>query len=76
MFLLSLICDQNLINQGRQKVIEATNALKSILREPVEDTIAKVVSAGNATFVVKRSIINDVTFLSLGCYSFVCGQHV
>uniref|UniRef100_A0A3Q3W1Z0 DNA helicase n=1 Tax=Mola mola TaxID=94237 RepID=A0A3Q3W1Z0_MOLML len=33
---------ENLINQGRQKVIEATNALKSILREPVEDTIAKV----------------------------------
>uniref|UniRef100_A0A9J8AAA6 DNA helicase n=1 Tax=Cyprinus carpio carpio TaxID=630221 RepID=A0A9J8AAA6_CYPCA len=33
---------QDLINQGRQKVIEATNALKSVPREPLEDIIAQV----------------------------------
>ncbi|XP_068596338.1 transcriptional regulator ATRX [Brachionichthys hirsutus] len=33
---------EDLINQGRQKVIEATNALKSLPRESVEDTIARV----------------------------------
>uniref|UniRef100_A0A9J8DBE5 DNA helicase n=1 Tax=Cyprinus carpio carpio TaxID=630221 RepID=A0A9J8DBE5_CYPCA len=32
---------QDLINQGRQKVIEATNALKSVPREPLEDIIWK-----------------------------------
>jgi len=35
---------QDLINQGRQKVIEATNALKTLSRETLEDTIARVVS--------------------------------
>ncbi|KAK2890590.1 hypothetical protein Q8A67_013233 [Cirrhinus molitorella] len=33
---------EDLINQGRQKVIEATNALKSVPREPLEDIIAQV----------------------------------
>ncbi|XP_040903531.1 transcriptional regulator ATRX [Toxotes jaculatrix] len=33
---------EDLINQGRQKVIEATNALKTLSREPLEDTIARV----------------------------------
>ncbi|XP_035017008.1 transcriptional regulator ATRX isoform X2 [Hippoglossus stenolepis] len=33
---------EDLINQGRQKVIEATNALKTFSRESVEDTIARL----------------------------------
>ncbi|XP_029703212.1 transcriptional regulator ATRX isoform X2 [Takifugu rubripes] len=33
---------ESLINQGRQKVIEATNALKALPRESLEDVIAKV----------------------------------
>ncbi|KAM7000642.1 transcriptional regulator ATRX [Tautogolabrus adspersus] len=33
---------EELINQGRQKVIEATNALKTFSRESMEDTIARV----------------------------------
>ncbi|XP_019121038.2 transcriptional regulator ATRX isoform X2 [Larimichthys crocea] len=33
---------EDLINQGRQKVIEATNALKTLSRESLEDTIARV----------------------------------
>ncbi|KAM4732861.1 transcriptional regulator ATRX [Anableps anableps] len=33
---------EDLINQGRQKVIEATNALKSLVRESVEDIIARI----------------------------------
>ncbi|KAM4586706.1 transcriptional regulator ATRX [Fundulus diaphanus] len=33
---------EDLINQGRQKVIEATNALKSLSRESVEDIIARI----------------------------------
>nr|XP_046261942.1 transcriptional regulator ATRX [Scatophagus argus] len=33
---------EDLINQGRQKVIEATNALKSLPRESLEDTIGRV----------------------------------
>ncbi|XP_073676097.1 transcriptional regulator ATRX isoform X2 [Garra rufa] len=33
---------EELINQGRQKVMEATNALKSVPREPLEDIIAQV----------------------------------
>ncbi|XP_068181353.1 transcriptional regulator ATRX [Antennarius striatus] len=33
---------EDLINQGRQKVIDATNALKALPREPLEDTIARV----------------------------------
>ncbi|XP_029958130.1 transcriptional regulator ATRX isoform X2 [Salarias fasciatus] len=33
---------EDLINQGRQKVIEATNALKTLGRESLEDTIASV----------------------------------
>ncbi|MEQ2290584.1 hypothetical protein AMECASPLE_004590 [Ameca splendens] len=33
---------EDLINQGRQKVIEATNALKSLARESVEDIIARI----------------------------------
>ncbi|CAN9514882.1 unnamed protein product [Ophioblennius macclurei] len=33
---------EDLINQGRQKVIQATNALKTLQREPLEDTIAAV----------------------------------
>lgn len=33
---------EDLINQGRQKVIEATNALKNLSRESLEDTIARV----------------------------------
>ncbi|XP_065815177.1 transcriptional regulator ATRX isoform X1 [Labrus bergylta] len=33
---------EELINQGRQKVIEATNALKTFCRESLEDTIARV----------------------------------
>lgn len=39
----SHICVQGLINQGRQKVIEATNALKMVPRESLEDIISKVV---------------------------------
>lgn len=35
---------KDLINQGRQKVMEATNALKSVPREPLEDIVAQVVS--------------------------------
>ena len=38
------ICVQELINQGRHKVIEATNALKTLSRESLEDTIARLVS--------------------------------
>ncbi|XP_066504540.1 transcriptional regulator ATRX isoform X2 [Hoplias malabaricus] len=33
---------EELINQGRQKVVEATNALKSLPREPLEDIIGQV----------------------------------
>uniref|UniRef100_A0A8C8A3P6 DNA helicase n=1 Tax=Oryzias sinensis TaxID=183150 RepID=A0A8C8A3P6_9TELE len=33
---------EDLINQGRQKVIEATNALKTLPRESLEDVIAEV----------------------------------
>uniref|UniRef100_A0A7N6AFL2 DNA helicase n=1 Tax=Anabas testudineus TaxID=64144 RepID=A0A7N6AFL2_ANATE len=33
---------EDLINQGRQKVIEATNALKTLTREPLEDTISRI----------------------------------
>ncbi|XP_074529669.1 transcriptional regulator ATRX [Halichoeres trimaculatus] len=33
---------EDLINQGRQKVIEATNALKTLGRETMEDTIARL----------------------------------
>ncbi|XP_059378160.1 transcriptional regulator ATRX-like [Carassius carassius] len=33
---------EDLINQGRQKVIEATNALKSVHREQLEDIVAQV----------------------------------
>lgn len=33
---------EDLINQGRQKVMEATNALKTLSRESMEDTIARV----------------------------------
>ncbi|KAM4555400.1 transcriptional regulator ATRX [Odontesthes bonariensis] len=33
---------EDLINQGRQKVIEATNALKALSRETLEDTIARL----------------------------------
>ncbi|XP_072520399.1 transcriptional regulator ATRX isoform X2 [Salminus brasiliensis] len=33
---------EELINQGRQKVVEATNALKALPREPLEDIIQKV----------------------------------
>uniref|UniRef100_A0A8D0A4X4 DNA helicase n=1 Tax=Sander lucioperca TaxID=283035 RepID=A0A8D0A4X4_SANLU len=36
------ICVQDLINQGRHKVIEATNALKTLSRESLEDTIARL----------------------------------
>uniref|UniRef100_A0A665WNC9 DNA helicase n=1 Tax=Echeneis naucrates TaxID=173247 RepID=A0A665WNC9_ECHNA len=42
MFYISFMFPQDLINQGRQKVIEATNALKSLSRESLEDTIARV----------------------------------
>uniref|UniRef100_A0A8C9TWU7 DNA helicase n=1 Tax=Scleropages formosus TaxID=113540 RepID=A0A8C9TWU7_SCLFO len=35
---------EDLINQGRQKVMEATNSLKSIPRETLEETIQRVVS--------------------------------
>lgn len=44
MFSISIICAQDLVNQGRQKVIEATNALKTLSRETLEDIIARVVS--------------------------------
>lgn len=37
---------KDLINQGRQKVMEATNALKALPREPLEDIIGQVVSNG------------------------------
>ncbi|XP_027010347.2 transcriptional regulator ATRX isoform X1 [Tachysurus fulvidraco] len=33
---------EELINQGRQKVVEATNALKALPREPLEDVIGQV----------------------------------
>ncbi|XP_053486301.1 transcriptional regulator ATRX isoform X1 [Ictalurus furcatus] len=33
---------EDLINQGRQKVLEATNALKSLPREPLEDIVGQV----------------------------------
>uniref|UniRef100_A0A8C3ANN8 DNA helicase n=1 Tax=Cyclopterus lumpus TaxID=8103 RepID=A0A8C3ANN8_CYCLU len=33
---------EDLINQGRQKVIEATNALKTLARESLEDAIARL----------------------------------
>ncbi|XP_053284237.1 transcriptional regulator ATRX isoform X2 [Pleuronectes platessa] len=33
---------EELINQGRQKVIEATNALKTFSQEPLEDTISRL----------------------------------
>ncbi|XP_037637124.1 transcriptional regulator ATRX isoform X2 [Sebastes umbrosus] len=33
---------EDLINQGRQKVIEATNALKTLVRESLEDIIGRV----------------------------------
>lgn len=35
---------KELINQGRQKVLEATSALKSLPREPLEDIIGQLVS--------------------------------
>lgn len=41
---LTFICLQDLINQGRQKVIEATTSLKTLARESPEDTIARLVS--------------------------------
>lgn len=37
---------KELINQGRQKVVEATNALKALPREALEDIIGQVVSDG------------------------------
>lgn len=67
MFFISFICLQTLLNQGRQKVIEATNALKTLPREPLEDTIGKVVSVKNSSLFVKRSAFNEVTILSLEC---------
>lgn len=83
MFSVSFICVQDLINQGRQKVIEATNALKSLSRESLEDTIARVVSVktsatqllnqspvsedGLNNLFVKRSAINEVIALSFDC---------
>ncbi|KAB5571087.1 hypothetical protein PHYPO_G00220900 [Pangasianodon hypophthalmus] len=33
---------EDLINQGRQKVLEATNALKALPREPLEDIVGQV----------------------------------
>uniref|UniRef100_A0A671M5Q3 DNA helicase n=1 Tax=Sinocyclocheilus anshuiensis TaxID=1608454 RepID=A0A671M5Q3_9TELE len=36
------LCSKDLIYQGRQKVMEAANALKSVPREPMEDIIAQV----------------------------------
>uniref|UniRef100_A0AAQ4P532 DNA helicase n=1 Tax=Gasterosteus aculeatus aculeatus TaxID=481459 RepID=A0AAQ4P532_GASAC len=39
---LTFICLQDLINQGRQKVIEATTSLKTLARESPEDTIARL----------------------------------
>lgn len=52
MLFVSFVCVQALINQGRQKVIEATNALKTLPREPLEDIIGKVVSV---IFICHRS---------------------
>lgn len=45
----SHVCAQGLINQGRQKVIEATNALKMVPRESLEDIISKVVRLRNSS---------------------------
>lgn len=56
-FFISIICVQSLINQGRQKVIEATNALKTLPREPLEDTISKVVSVQNLSVLSKEVLL-------------------
>ncbi|OON97899.1 MAG: hypothetical protein ATN36_02160 [Epulopiscium sp. Nele67-Bin005] len=48
---VSFICFQDLINQGRQKVIQATTALKALQRESLEDTIARVVSVKEVLLV-------------------------
>ena len=51
----SFTCVQDLINQGRQKVLEATNALKALPRESYEDIVARAVSAADCrhTFELK-----------------------
>ena len=35
---------QDLVNQGRQKVIETSNAINSLQGEPLEDVISRIVS--------------------------------
>lgn len=52
---------QELINQGRQKVIEATNALKSLSRESLEDIISRVVRSLKSLSIY-RSVVITVCF--------------
>lgn len=62
---LFVYCDQDLINQGRQKVIEATNALKTLTREPLEDTISRIVSVKmcNMSSANEDNLFNRSSFL-------------
>lgn len=40
-----LVFSQDLINQGREKVVEATNSVAAARIQPLEDIIAAIVSA-------------------------------
>lgn len=52
---------QSLINQGRQKVIEATNALKALPRESLEDVIAQVVSSASWVLTVAKVPVPELS---------------
>ncbi|KAK5605646.1 hypothetical protein CRENBAI_008563 [Crenichthys baileyi] len=62
---------EDLINQGRQKVIEATNALKSLARESVEDIIARILMMYVQKLITNRKVqeqqlamANQATYLN------------
>lgn len=56
---------KELLNQGRQKVLEATNALKALPREPIEDIIGQLVSnwGGERAVMSNFSGIQYVTII-------------
>ncbi|KTF93548.1 hypothetical protein cypCar_00023833, partial [Cyprinus carpio] len=47
---------EELINQGRQKVMEAANALKSVPREPLEDIIGQVLMMYVQKVIANRKV--------------------
>lgn len=74
MFSISVIYAQDLVNQGRQKVIEATNALKTLSRETLEDIIARVVSVLANDIFAKRSAFEWSLSVTGLWHSSVSGQ--